>query len=44
MNCRIGDRVTRGDVLMTIHAQSPGELEYALAFERTQPLGIELTE
>ena len=44
MNCRIGDRVTRGDVLMTIHAESPGELEYALAFERTQPLGIELTE
>lgn len=44
MSCRIGDRVTRGDVLMTIHAESPGELEYALAFARAQPLGIELAE
>ncbi|MGR9089533.1 MAG: thymidine phosphorylase family protein [Gammaproteobacteria bacterium] len=44
MNCRIGDRIARGDILMTIHAESPGELEYALAFERSQPPGIELTD
>jgi len=44
LKSRIGDRVARGDVLMTIHADSPGELEYALAFERTQPQVIELSD
>lgn len=44
MHCRIGDRVARGDTLMTIHADSPGELEYALEFERSQPLGVELSD
>lgn len=36
MNARLGDHVNEGDTLMTIHAESPGELEYALEFERAQ--------
>jgi len=36
MSVRIGDRVSSGDVLLTIHAESPGELEYALAFAQAQ--------
>lgn len=31
---RRGDRVHCGDVLMTVHAESPGELEYALEYFR----------
>lgn len=34
MNVRLGSRVKKGDVLMTVHADSPGQLEYALEYER----------
>ncbi|MCO5161025.1 MAG: thymidine phosphorylase family protein [Mesorhizobium sp.] len=34
---RIGDRVEVGEPLFHIHAQSPGELEYALAYARAHP-------
>lgn len=44
MHCRIGTYVNRGDVLMTIHADSPGELEYALEFERARKSAIQLGE
>jgi len=44
MNVRLGTRVAKGDVLMTIHADSPGELEYALQFEREQHEAIVLGE
>ncbi len=42
MYVRLDDEVATGDVLMTIHAESPGELEYALDFERAQPGAIQL--
>lgn len=32
LSVRIGDRVSRGDPLYTIHAESDGELEYAAAY------------
>jgi len=44
MSVRIGDRVSRGDVLFTIHAESPGELEYALEFARAQTGAVVLGE
>jgi thymidine phosphorylase len=34
---RRGDTVARGDLLMTLHADSPGELEYALDYFRAHP-------
>ena len=34
---RTGDRVARGEPLFTVHAQSPGELEYALDYARANP-------
>ena len=40
---RTGDRVARGEPLFTVHAQSPGELEYALDYARANP-GIVSTE
>jgi thymidine phosphorylase len=40
---RIGDRVRPGDVLMTVHAESPGELEYALEYFRAHPDVITLS-
>ncbi len=36
MGVRLGDHVQHGDILLTVHAESPGELEYALEFERSQ--------
>lgn len=44
MNVRLGTCVSKGDALMTIHADSPGELAYALDFERAQPSAIQLGE
>ena len=44
MAVRIGSQVAKGDVLMTLHADSPGELEYALDYQRTHPEAIELGE
>lgn len=32
---RIGDSLQRGDLLYTVHAQTAGELKYALAYTRT---------
>ncbi len=39
---RLGSRVAQGDVLLTIHSESPGDLEYALEFQRSRPRAIEL--
>ena len=44
MNIKLGDPVRSGDVLMTIHAESPGELEYALEFARDKDNAIQLGE
>lgn len=39
---KLGARVSKGDVLMTVHSESPGELEYALEFQRENPDAIRL--
>ncbi len=44
MHVRIGDTVTMGDVLLTIHAESPGELEYAIDYERSVISPVHLRE
>jgi thymidine phosphorylase len=37
LHVRLGQRVERGTALYTIHAEAPGELEYALAFANHHP-------
>jgi thymidine phosphorylase len=37
LHVRVGDVVEPGSVLMTLHAEAAGELEYALDFYRTHP-------
>ncbi|HET9062146.1 MAG TPA: thymidine phosphorylase, partial [Candidatus Binatia bacterium] len=32
LQVRLGQRVVRGEPLYTVHAETPGELEYALEF------------
>jgi thymidine phosphorylase len=32
LHVRVGQAVTRGEPLFTLHAEAPGELEYALAY------------
>jgi thymidine phosphorylase len=34
---RLGDRVAAGDPLFTLHAEAPGELEYAMEYVRSHP-------
>ena len=41
---RIGDTVRRGDPLYTVHAQTRGELKYALAYARAHPEIVSLAE
>ena len=44
MHAKLGDRVANGQPLITVHAQSPGEMEYALAFARANTDAIEIDE
>jgi thymidine phosphorylase len=37
LHVKLGDRIERGQPLMTLHGESPGELEYALDFVRANP-------
>lgn len=37
MHVRTGQRIARGEPLITVHAQSPGELHYALEYFARQP-------
>jgi thymidine phosphorylase len=37
LHVRLGQRVERGAPLYTIHAEAPGELEYALTFANNHP-------
>jgi thymidine phosphorylase len=37
LHVRLGDSVDRGQPLMTVHAQTPGELDYALDFQTRHP-------
>ncbi|CAJ0684000.1 thymidine phosphorylase family protein [Ralstonia holmesii] len=38
LQVRLGDRVERGMPLFTLHAEAPGELEYALDYLKAHPL------
>lgn len=42
LHVHVGERVERGSPLMTLHAATPGELEYALAYHRHHPGEIEI--
>ena len=44
LRCRPGDAVAAGDALFEIHAESPGELDYALAYARSRPGVFEISE
>jgi hypothetical protein len=37
LHVRLGDSVDRGQPLLTVHSQTPGELEYALDFQSRCP-------
>jgi thymidine phosphorylase len=37
LHVRLGQQVERGERLLTVHAQTPGELDYALAYHRGHP-------
>jgi thymidine phosphorylase len=43
LHMRVGDTIGRGEPLLTIHAETPGELEYARAFlgANSQMIGLE---
>jgi thymidine phosphorylase len=41
LHVRAGDRVSRGQPLMTLHAATPGELGYAMSYLRQHGSGIE---
>lgn len=41
---RLGDKVRVGDLLFTLHANTPGELNYALDFLKTHDTGIKIEE
>lgn len=37
LHVRLGERVSRGQPLLTVHSQTPGELEYAMDFQARRP-------
>jgi thymidine phosphorylase len=41
---QVGSRVTRGEPLFTLHAESPGELVYASTYASSHPDAIQITE
>lgn len=42
MHVKLGQKVDKGDPLITLHSEARGELDYALAFARANPHAIEL--
>lgn len=44
MHVRLGDRVVRGTPLCTLHAETPGELAYALNYQDANPDIIRIAE
>ena len=44
LHVKVGDRISRGQRLITVHAETPGEMEYALAFARTSVGTIEVRD
>ena len=43
LHSKLGDHVERGAPLMTLHGESPGELDYALSFAAAAPAIVKLT-
>jgi thymidine phosphorylase len=43
LHTHLGDEVDSGDPLMTVHAESSGELQYALDYNGLHPRIIEVT-
>jgi len=39
---RLGDEVVKGQPLFTLHAQTQGELAYAVAYVNAQPAIVEI--
>lgn len=39
---KLGQKITKGDVIFTIHAEAPGELQYALTFLKNHPNEIRI--
>lgn len=44
LHVRVGDRIERNDELVTIHAETPGELSYALDYVAREPGIFEVAE
>ena len=44
LHVKMGDLVEAGQPVMTVHAETPGELEYAMDFERASPAILQLAE
>jgi thymidine phosphorylase len=44
LHVKTGDRVQRGQPLITLHAETRGEMAYALAFARANPHAIAVAE
>ena len=44
LHVRLGDRITAGQPLYTLHAESPGELTYALEYLHSSPPAITIGE
>jgi len=44
MHVRLGDKVEKGQALLTLHAQAQGELEYALQFYYSHPEAIQINK
>ena len=43
LHVHLGDAVAAGEPLFTVHAESRGELAYALAYARSRPRIVELS-
>lgn len=43
LHVKLNDRIERGQPLMTLHGESPGEIEYALDFARANPEILQLS-
>jgi thymidine phosphorylase len=44
MHVRLGDKVEKGQALLTLHGQAQGELEYALQFYHSHPEAIQINK
>ena len=42
MQVRLGDEVTAGQSLLTVHAEARGDMDYALSYARSNPEMVEI--